>query len=100
MANTLTLTQEALDSIVIAAVKAAMAELGQNPGSPKEPAKTTAKAPRQTAKANRMVSKWETIEGLQVVTLQRHEYNHELMGPLRPHGKRRRPDAGRRRYCI
>ena len=81
MATKLNLTQTELDSIVSAAVKAALAELAQNPVQ--EPAKTKARAPRQTKKANRMACKWSHIEGLEVVTLQRHTYDVALMDTSR-----------------
>jgi hypothetical protein len=79
MAKTLTLTNEKLAAIIAAAIETALTDDGQG----QETRKTTAHAPRQTAKANRMVSKWQTIEGLEVVTLQRHKYNHELMDSSR-----------------
>jgi len=84
MANTqeITLTQEKLAQIVAAAVQAAMAGDALKPALEPEPA-TTKRKPRQTKKANRMACKWQTIEGLEVVTLQRHTYNVELMDSAR-----------------
>lgn len=80
MTTTYTLTQEKLHAIIEAAVNVALREAAQEP----EPApKTTQRAPKQTKKANRMACKWATIEGLEVVTLQRHPYNAELMDSAR-----------------
>lgn len=57
--------------------------LANNAPNPDETRKDSVQQPRQTANANRMVCKWATIEDLEVVTLQRHKLNRELMDSSR-----------------
>lgn len=83
MTTTITLTQERLAAIIAASVEAALAEYAKEPGMEPRKEETTQRAPKQTKKANRMACKWATIEGLEVVTLQRHTYNAELMDSSR-----------------